>query len=132
MTRALYATTLAIALAVSCQAAIAETAEELVARADAKYCTPKMLANPKESARCHEAAARALHKQAQDALAKATAASSALDEDIASHRRVAEAYGKSNAAGRQQEIKEQALGWHKPYVTCRTSTIGGTTFTNCD
>jgi hypothetical protein len=107
-------------------------AQALAAQAEATYCTPKMLAKPKESARCHVAAARSMQKQAEDSLAKARAANAAMDANIESMARIAEAYKKGTAAGRQQEIEEQARGWRKPYVTCRTQSIGGTTFTNCD
>jgi hypothetical protein len=137
MTKTVCATMLAIALAASGQAMAqtpAETraAQALAAQAEATYCTPAMLAKPKESARCHAAAARALQKQAEDSLAKLKLHNAMLDLQSESMARIADAYAKGTAAGRQQEIIEKARGWHKPYVTCRTSTIGSTTFTNCD
>jgi flagellar biosynthesis/type III secretory pathway protein FliH len=107
-------------------------AQALAAQVEAKYCTPKMLANPKESARCHAAATRDLQKQTEDALAKARAANTQMELNNESMARIANAYAKGTAAGRQQEIIEQARGWRKPYVTCRTQSIGGTAFTNCD
>jgi hypothetical protein len=136
-TTSIHAPTLAIALAVSSQAMAqtpAETraAQELAAQTEAKYCTPKMLEKPKESAPCHAAALRDLRKQTEDALAKARAANTQRELTSESMARIANAYAKGTAAGREQEIIERAHGWHKPYVTCRTQSIGGTTFTNCD
>jgi hypothetical protein len=107
-------------------------AQELAAQTEAKYCTPKMLEKPKEAARCQAAAARDLQKQTEDALAKARVSNAQMEVDNESMARVAKAYAKGTAAGREQERTEQARGWRKPYVTCRTQSVGSTTFTNCD
>jgi hypothetical protein len=127
----------AIALAVSCQA-MAQTpagtraAQALAAQTEAKYCTPKMLAKPKELARRDDSGGARSAKQTEDALAKARAANTQMELNNESMARIANAYAKGTAVGREQEIIERTRGWRKPYVTCRTQSIGGTTFTNCD
>jgi hypothetical protein len=101
-------------------------AQKLAGQTEAKYCTPKMLEKPKESARCHAAAVRDLQKQTEDALAKARAGNTQMELSNESMARIANAYAKGAAAGREQEIIERARGWRKRYVTCRTQSIGGT------
>jgi flagellar biosynthesis/type III secretory pathway protein FliH len=93
---------------------------------------PRNASAAQQAKRCREAAARDLLKQAQDANAKAKAAGAAFEAQIDAQARIADAYAKGTAEGRQQELIERAHGWQKPNVTCRTQRVGSTTFRNCD